>query len=352
MGTTIFKAVVWIFGTLIVFLAAAQLTGWFLSTPRYMGEISPNFDGKHFINPGGIRASGLGDLLKWVLNREKGPWEYRMEIPYGPKPITSVNGDGIRITFVNHATFLIQTSGLNILTDPVWSDRVGPGGKLGPHRRRPPGIRFQDLPPIDIVLLSHNHYDHLDLQTLQRLIPLHKPAIYCPLGIAAFLEAEGFPGAVDMDWWSETGLQAGLVLACVPAQHFSGRGSFDRDGSLWCGFVIRRESGNIYFAGDSGYGPFFRDIGLRYAPIRVAMIPIGAYLPRWFLNPIHTSPEEALLIHRDVGARRSIGMHYGTFPLADDGMDRPVEDLNRSRQEMGMDSESFVLLEEGKARDF
>jgi L-ascorbate metabolism protein UlaG (beta-lactamase superfamily) len=345
-------AVMLFFGFIIFFLALTQLIGWHLSTPAYRGDVRPHFDGSKFINPGGVRTSGVVDLLKWMFNRERGAWEERMAIPYGPKPMTSVNGDGVRITFINHAAFLIQTSGINILTDPVWSDRVGPWGRFGPKRMRPPGIAFEDLPPIDIVLLSHNHYDHLDLPTLKRLARMHRPVIYCPLGVGAFLAQEGIPAAIEMDWWDERALSPELQLVSVPAQHFSGRGTFDRDASLWCGFVIRRSAGNIYFAGDSGYGDFFREIGARFSPVRVAMIPIGAYLPRWFMSPIHTSPDEALQIHLDVRAQRSIGMHYGTFPLADDGMDRPVEDLNQARRQRGIPADAFVLLEEGKGRNF
>jgi L-ascorbate metabolism protein UlaG (beta-lactamase superfamily) len=218
---------------------------------------------------------------------------------------------------------------------------------------RPPGIRLEDLPHIDLILLSHNHYDHLDIETMQKLYVKFQPKIYTSLGVSAFLNEYGISNSADMDWWEEISIGGNLKLAAVPAQHFSGRGMLDRDATLWCGFVIKRVEGNIYFAADSGYHEtLFKEIGGRYAPIRLAMLPIGAYKPRWFMSPIHTSPDEAVKMHIDLKADLSIATHFGTFPLADEGKDEPVADLKAALQVAAIAPEKFIVLEEGRWKDF
>lgn len=326
--------------------------GYYLSGPVYQGEKLDHFNGKTFSNPTGIKAKGLGEVLKWMLARKQGPWKLMTDTAYGSKPESTVE-NGIRITFVNHTTFLIQTEGLNILTDPIWNDRTSPFAFVGPKRMRPAGIRFEDLPAIDFIILSHNHYDHLDVATLQRIVRQHKPRIITPLGVGAFLEQEEMKGATDLNWWQELKLSETLSIQAVPAQHFSGRGMFDRDRTLWCGFVLRRNGGNLYFAGDTGYNEkTFKEIGARCAPISVSILPIGAYKPNWFMSPIHTSPADAVKIFLDTKTQAAVASHFGTFPLADDSQQDPLNDLIEALQNNQLAPERFVALKEGTHQDF
>jgi L-ascorbate metabolism protein UlaG (beta-lactamase superfamily) len=199
-----------------------------------------------------------------------------------------------------------------------------------------------------VLLLSHNHWDHLDMATVKEIYKHHHPVILTPLGVKAFLDREGVAGALDLNWWEERELQESIMVQSVPAQHFSGRGLFDRDATLWCGYVIRRPGGNIYFVGDTGYHEqAFKEIGERCAPIELALVPIGAFKPEWFMSPIHCSPAEAVKLHQDVGARTSIATHFGTFPLADDGQHEPIERLQEALRLAGIDSTSFAVLTEG-----
>jgi L-ascorbate metabolism protein UlaG (beta-lactamase superfamily) len=218
---------------------------------------------------------------------------------------------------------------------------------------RPPGISFDDLPPIDVVLLSHNHYDHADQLTLRKLYQQFRPRIFTALGVNAFLEQNNVKGALEMDWWHEQPLSNTISLTCVPAQHFSGRGFFDRDATLWCGFVVRGLSSTIHFVADTGYSEkMFKEIGNRIPRIDVAIVPIGAYKPSWFMSPIHASPEEAVKIHLDLKARRSIASHFGTFPLADDGEDEPQQELKAALSRLKVPEEDFLILPEGRGIDF
>lgn len=255
----------------------------------------------------------------------------------------------LRVTFVNHATVLLQTEGLNLLTDPVWSKRVSPVSFAGPRRHRAPGIRFEDLPRIDAILLSHNHYDHLDMPTLRRLAAEHNPAVFCPLGVASLVRRCGLRDVQELDWWQAT-MWRGQNLHCVPAQHFSARTPFDRNHTLWCGWVMEAERGNIYFAGDTGFGQFFGEIGRRFAPIRLALLPIGAYEPDWFMGPVHMTPEQAVKARELAGAATAVGIHFGTFSLADDGEADPLARLRRALA--GRDTtDRFWTLAEGEGRE-
>lgn len=298
------------------------------ATPRYEGPQSDHFDGKRFHN----HQSGWqteGSFLKWQMTREHAAWRDWVDAAAGPRPPARVADGRLRVTFINHATTLIQLDGMNILTDPIWSERCSPVTFAGPRRHRPAGIRFSDLPPIDAVLISHNHYDHLDIATLRALQQAHQPRIITPLGNSALMSRHGVNGAEDLDWWQSTGVGSVQVTA-VPAQHFSARAISDRNVNLWGGFVVSGKSGNVYFAGDTGWGKHFQEIGKRFAPIRLALIPIGAYLPRWFMKPVHISPSEAVDAHIALNAGVSVPIHYGTFHLGDDGETQPVEDLRRA----------------------
>lgn len=337
---------------LLFFIATMILMGYILSGPKYKGPVSDHFDGKRFFTPGGKPAQGFRGVLQWMIKRKQGPWAVRKGLPFGDKPSPRLNS-GIHITFVNHSTFLIQVDGLNILTDPVWSDRTSPFQWAGPRRMRPPGIRFEDLPDIDLVLLSHNHYDHLDFNSMKSVFQRNQPKIITPLGVKAYLDMNDIHTATDLDWWQEYRLSDSVAIQCVPAQHFSGRGLHDRDATLWCGYVIRRPGGNIYFVGDTGYHhSMFREIGTRCAPIDVALVPIGAFKPEWFMSPIHCSPHEAVRIHIDVKSKQSIATHFGTFPLADDGLHEPAEELQKALGHYGILPERFLIMKEGEGKRF
>ena len=220
------------------------------AAPHHRGPVSDHFDGRRFHN----HQSGWqseGSFLKWQATKERGPWREWIADPPGPPPPKRVEGGKLRVTFINHATTLIQMDGVNILTDPIWSDRCSPVSWAGPKRHRPPGIRFEDLPPIDAVLISHNHYDHLDVPTLRRLGPVR---IFSHLGNAALMAKHGIKSARDLDWWQSADVADGVRVKSVPAQHFSARALSDRNVNLWGGFVISAPSGNVYFAGDTGWG--------------------------------------------------------------------------------------------------
>jgi L-ascorbate metabolism protein UlaG (beta-lactamase superfamily) len=338
----------WVVSSIVLVIAIINLIGFIMSAPRYQGPVSDHFNGKTFENIGDVQAKGGKDLLKWMMNREKQSWTQERKARFGPEPPKKVK-NGAQITFVNHSTFLIQMNGLNILTDPIWSERTSPVSFAGPKRMRPPGIKFEELPTIDLVLISHNHYDHLDVPTIKDLIKKYDPHFITPLGVAAFIKNQGSENVRDLDWWDEYQFKQELNIACVPAQHFSGRGIFDRDATLWCGYILRSQAGDIYFAGDTGYGELFKSIRDKYPEIKLSLLPIGAYLPKWFMSPIHISPEEAVKAHQDVGSKVSIGMHFGTFPLADDGPEQARADLRKALNDRQIEDGSFLVLEEGES---
>jgi L-ascorbate metabolism protein UlaG (beta-lactamase superfamily) len=299
--------------------------GWLVSTPPYRGPVSDHFDGRRFRNQRITAHNEFRDAARWAATRKQGVWSRYRDEPPGPPPPPRVDGNDIRVTFVNHTTVLLQTHGLNILTDPIWSNRCGPVSWFGPRRVRPPGIRFEDLPPIDVVLLSHNHYDHCDLPTLKRLTRTHKPRLLTPLGIKRFLERRGISVLAELDWWQSADLGNGITATAIPARHFSGRGLFDRDRSLWAGFMIDTPGGQICFAADTGYAAHFAEIRERLGAPRLALLPIGAFRPEWFMSRVHMSPEQAIDAHRDLGAKTTVATHYGTFQLADDAETEPQE---------------------------
>jgi len=257
----------------------------------------------------------------------------------------------LRVTFINHSTVLLQMDELNLLTDPIWSMRCSPLGKLGPRRARSPGLRYEDLPQIHAVVVSHDHYDHLDLPTLTLLEDDHQPCFILPRGNGQLLRDQGFPDVIELDWWEWVRLPGGLQVNCVPAQHHSGRGLGTRFRRLWGGFVIERSCGAVYFAGDTGYGLHFGKIRARFGSPRLALLPIGAYKPRWLMKTNHMTPEEAVKAHEELGAMRSLAIHHGTFPLGDDGETEAQEDLVWALHSRGLDTDEFWILDFGEGRD-
>jgi L-ascorbate metabolism protein UlaG (beta-lactamase superfamily) len=313
-----------------------------------MTALPSHFDGKRFRNlvP---RRHGFGALLRWLPSRQPGPWRKWTDSAQGERPPKSC--DGLRVTFVNHTTFLLQLHGINILTDPIWSKRASPLTWVGPLRHRAPGIRLEDLPPIDLVLLSHDHYDHLDIPTLRQLAGEHRPTIYTGLKNAQLLGRNGVGNVVELDWWQEVAARGDMGITAVPAQHFSGRNPFLRDRTLWCGFMVHTEDTTIYFAGDTGAGPHTQQIAARFPEIDLAILPIGAFRPTWFMGEVHMSPAEAVVAHMALQSRVSIASHFGTFALADDGEDEPVDELNRVLDRTDLGHSEFWVLNFGEGRD-
>ncbi len=338
----------------MLFLAFTLITsifffGWLFTAPTYKGPVTDHFDGNKFSHPWEAPASkGFFDVLKWMTSREQGEWREDLTSIITYPLEERVLGDELKITFINHATVLVQTQGKNILFDPIWSERTSPLSFAGPKRQTPVGVAFENLPNIDMVIYSHNHYDHLDVQSILMLEEAFSPIFVAPLGIDLFLKKQGVSSVVAMDWWDSTLLDE-LEIIATPAQHFSGRGLFDRDKTLWCSYVIKIAGGNIFFGGDTGYAPIFKEIGDRYGNMRFAMVPIGAYKPRWFMSPVHTDPAEGYQIFKDVNAHYGIPIHFGTFPLADDGQFEPENELKEVlKRENGQDG-TFRLLRNGES---
>lgn len=336
---------------MVVLLAGTMVGCFVLSAPRHEGPVKENFDGKRFLNQEEIPRHGFGDFLRWTFSRDRGPWKGFPDAEPGPPPPERVGKGELRVTFVNHATTLVQMDGVNILTDPIWSERASPFSWVGPKRLRPPGIRFEDLPPIDVVVVSHNHYDHMDFATLERLAKVHAPRIFVGLGNATLLRKRGIDRVEELDWWQDFEHTADFRVTSVPAQHFSQRGLCDRDRTLWTGYVLSGEAGHVYFAGDTGFGPHFKQIGDRFGPLRLAILPIGAYRPRWFMAPVHISPDEAVFAHRALRASTSMAMHFGTFRLADDGEREPIEDLTMAIAAATGPEPRFWVLGFGEGRE-
>jgi L-ascorbate metabolism protein UlaG (beta-lactamase superfamily) len=315
--------------------------------PGHRGARSDHFDGRVFFNPDASAGKSFAEFLRWQRTSRATPWPKRVENRATPELRTNLRRGEIAITFVNHITYLIQFRLLNVLTDPVWSERVSPVSWSGPRRIRAPGLAFEALPRIDVVLVSHNHYDHLDVDTLVRLEQAHRPLFLTGLGNRAFLEEHGLRRVRELDWWQHTSHDA-ATYTCTPAQHWSGRDIGGRNRTLWGGFVIEAAGSKVFFAGDTGYWRHFRDLRERLGIVDVAMLPIGAYEPRWFMRDQHMDPEEAVRAHLDLEARLSIGTHYGCFQLTDEGIDDPPRELAAARHRHDVPQDRFRALETGE----
>lgn len=302
-----------------------------------------HFDGKRFYNPDAAQALGLLDVLRWKLTSRAEPSPSFVSDVEQSIPPRRVEGSELRSTLVNHSTVLLQQSASNILTDPVWSARASPLSWIGPRRRRSPGIRREDLPRIDIVLISHNHYDHLDLATLRWLTSCGDSVFVVPIGVAQLLRSEKIGPTHELDW-GEMRTFGETTVYSVPALHFSSRGIFDRNKTLWCGYVLKSQNRMVYFAGDTAFGNHFSQIRDRFGSPCLSLLPIGAYEPRWFMSPVHMAPEEAVRAHEILGSETSIAIHHGTFQLADDGLDRAKEQVLKSAR-----PDSFLILGNGQS---
>ncbi|MBZ9675328.1 MBL fold metallo-hydrolase [Mesorhizobium sp. ES1-1] len=311
----------------------------------YNGPPSDHFDGALFFNPGGQMPARFIDLLKWQFAGQRSKWPTTSPSPFAPaKPARIVQGSGLTVTMVGHSSLLIQTAGLNILTDPVWSQRVSPVSFIGPRRINLPGIAFDDLPPIDLVLVSHNHYDHLDLATLRRLKADHDPLLITALGNDAIIGG-AIPGmrVAARDWGETIGIGNDVCVHVEPAHHWSARGAGDRRMALWAGFVVETPGGKVYFAGDTGFhdGINYRLLAKKHGGFRFAILPIGAYEPRWFMAPQHQNPQEAVQGMLLSNSAFAAGCHWGTFQLTDEPVAEPAEKLGQALDAEGIARERF-----------
>jgi L-ascorbate metabolism protein UlaG (beta-lactamase superfamily) len=321
----------------------------------YGGPVSDHFDGARFFDPHGAPPRSRRDLLRWIAERHwrgtKAKWPRWAPSPYADRPPARVDGEALRVSYVGHASWLIQTAGLNMLLDPVWSKRASPFRWIGPKRVNDPGIAFADLPPIDVVLVSHGHYDHLDLATLSRVAAAHRARVITPLGNDAIMRNhDPTIAAQAYDWDDRVELGGATAVTLVPARHWSARSLSDRNMSLWASFVIEAPGGRVYAVADSGYGDglYFRRARERHGPFRLAILPIGAYEPRWFMRDQHMSPAEAVQALIDCGAEMALAHHYGTFQLTDESIDAPIMALSDPLWAAGITPERFRALRPGQ----
>jgi L-ascorbate metabolism protein UlaG (beta-lactamase superfamily) len=332
----------------------------FLDRIYYRGPVSDHFDGARFFNPGDVRTTAeprarSPGMLRFLSGRDRTPWPTTVPVtpgyalaaltPCPPQsggviheawsrcaPADRIDPDRLAVTWIGHATTLIQTQRLAILTDPIWSDRASPVGFAGPKRVRAPGIRFDDLPKIDVVLISHNHYDHLDLATLKRLWLRDHPLIITALGTDTILRRAGIM-AVARDWGGVVPVTPTVSVVVERVHHWGSRYGVDRNRALWCGFTIRTPGGAIFFAGDTGYaGGTWADAAAARGPVRLAILPIGAYEPRGLMADAHMNPAEAAAVFRRLNAAHALGVHWGTFQLTDEAIDAPPVDLAAALQ--------------------
>jgi L-ascorbate metabolism protein UlaG (beta-lactamase superfamily) len=338
---------------LLCLIAAAALLAGCAQPPAPSAQTlaSPHFrDGRfHNLDPAARNGKTFLDVLKWRMTSPRAAWPLSVDDNAVPDLRPRVD-EGLRVTMINHASFLIQAGGLNILTDPVFSERASPFSFLGPKRARLPGIAFEDLPPIDIVLVSHAHYEHLDRPSLERLEKAFHPRFFVPLRNADLLPAGA--RVTEMDWGQSLALGDHAELVFTPAQHWAARGLFDRNMRFWGAFLLRFKSGGktrqVYFAGDTGYGGHFRALAEAYGPVDVALLPIGAYEPRWFMRMHHMNPDDAVMAHSDLRAGTSIGMHFGTFQLTDEAIDAPAADLQAAMEKHGIAPARFHAPRNGE----
>lgn len=320
--------------------------------PYHSGPASDHFDGTRFHGPG-LRApdKSLADLRRWRATSRPAPWPRVVETARDVPP-ARVEGEAIRVALIGHASVLLQTAGVNILFDPVYAERASPLPFAGPRRVTAPGVAEADLPPLDAICVSHNHYDHMDVAALARLARARPCPVVTPLGNAAILRSACRRIVTrELDWGESVAIAPGVTVACEGAYHWSARGWFDRRMALWASFVVTTPTKKIWFAADTAFedGALFEALRAKYGGFDLALIPIGAYAPRWFMKDQHVDPHEAVRIFESVGARQAVAIHWGTFQLTDEPRDEPPRRLAEALAERGIESGRFVAAESGTA---
>lgn len=314
--------------------------------------ITDHCDGRRFFNPRHHVNRHWFDVLRWKLTSRATPWPTHVEVIPRPPPPAPADGR-LTAVWINHASFLVQTRHGNLLIDPIYSERASPFAWAGPRRVHAPGIPFDDLPEIHAILISHDHYDHCDLATLRRLNRRFPAArLITPLGNGPLARTAGFRDAaiIELDWWEAHELKEGIHIRVTPSRHWSNRVRGLRNRRLWGGFFLQSGGRTAHFVGDTGFDEsLFKDIRRQCGAPDLALIPIGAYEPRWFMEPQHCNPAEAIRIHQDLGSRQSVAMHWGTFQLTDEGRSAPLDALQRGLAMAGIAPESFRAIEPGRA---
>lgn len=335
----VFRVVFFLLGTLSI---SACSSAQFPVSNHSDGEIFYNEDRSVKID------KGFFDIIKWQLSGDNKEWPDMVNDNVAPNFFHSLQmGEGA-VTFINHATTFIQFEKLTVLTDPVFSERVSPFSWIGPKRHRPPGAVLAELPKIDVVIISHNHFDHMDIDSLLAIENKDHPTFIVPLGNKQYLEDNGIQKVVELDWWQRYTSNDGATITLVPMQHWSARGVFDRFEALWGGYVIESSGLQAMFAGDTGYNQQFKDIEAKFGAMDLSLLPIGAYEPRWFMKEQHLNPQDALQAHVDLRSKLSVGIHFGTFQLTDEGIEEPVTDLQEAMAAENINPNSFLTPKNGQ----
>lgn len=313
-----------------------------------------NHNGRRYYNRHRTPHHGLAAFLRWQW-QTRGRFPARQHFPLQQPDPARLAGPATKpqLTWIGHASFLFQYQGWNLLTDPVFSQRCSPFSFAGPKRAVPPALTVAQLPEINAVLISHNHYDHLDRQTVRQLQARFGDGIqwFVPSGVKPWLRAQGVRQITELGWWQSVCHDQAEVFF-LPTQHFSGRGPGDHNHTLWGSWRVNFPDFSLYFAGDTGYAPLFQEIGTTLGPVDLALLPIGAYEPRWFMAPVHINPAEAVRIHQDIRARQSVAMHWGTFVLTDEPLDEPPRALRRALAEQGLPANDFLIPDHGQLLHF
>lgn len=308
-----------------------------------------HYDGKHFSNNGKVLSKSLIDLLRFFLgNNKTEKWPEFVVNQKTPMLAPKEMINQCYITYINHMTHLIQLPKLNILSDPIFSKRASPFSFLGPKRVRDPGIPLDQLPSIDIVIISHNHYDHMDIPSLIKLSQLFNSLMIVPLGNAVYLNKHGIQSIIELDWWQSHQINETQTITLLPSIHWSKRGLFDENKALWGGYWISSANHKIYFSGDTAYGDIFKTIQQKMGSPDISILPIGSYAPRWFMQPQHMDPNEAVLASIDLQSRLSIASHHQTFRLSYEGFEEPLNELRRSMQLHNIAEKDFLAPENGE----
>lgn len=318
------------------------------SGPAYNGPKSDHFDGKYFHNRTPMNK-GFWDYLVMRIKTKQTPWPTWINSKEGTLPNNFLNGDQLKVLFINHSTVLLRFENLTILTDPIFSQRASPFSWFGPKRARDPYLKIDQLPKIDVILISHNHYDHLDIESLKTISKRDQPKILCGLGVGLLLKENNIDNFIELDWEKQITISS-LKFTFVYSQHWSARGIFDRKQTLWGSYILESPKGKIYFSGDTGYSSHFKEQGDQYGPFKFAMLPIGHYEPGYFMGYSHLNPEQAVLAHLDLRSQLTMGIHFGTFQLTNESISQPLEDLEKAKKVHSI-NETFFAPNFGEYRE-